>query len=460
MAKPLIQSPRDFPAVETLLQAKELAVALAPLPRPVAATIVKEVVAEQKQSLAKSAKPLSLTDLYATIREQLGRETSAQITRIVNATGIVVHTNLGRAPLSESIFKEIRQTVVGAGNVEFDLRTGKRGSRGIACERYLAELSGAEAGAVVNNNAAALFIILNTLAARKKVLISRGELVQIGGGFRIPDILRRSGAKLAEVGTTNITSLADYEGGVDDQTGLILKVHKSNFVQAGFTEEVALKPLVALGKKHSIPVVNDLGSGVFISTRKTLGYHEPTVQESVRAGADLTCFSGDKLLGGMQAGLIAGRRDLVDKIKKNPIFRTVRVDKVVFSVLEKLLAIYLDGTHGERIKLWQLLERPIAELRQMAAEILKKAGSPDGVAVVKTDAYVGGGSMPEQAIPSIGLEFDPKHKATRLMTLFRRAGTPIIGRIEDDRFILDLKAVDPPDLPHLARTIKKHLKKD
>jgi L-seryl-tRNA(Ser) seleniumtransferase len=458
MAQQMIKRPRDFPAVETLLQSKEMAAALNSVPRPIAASIVKDVVAEQKRKLSKSSMPLTLNQLHGIIRERLGHEASARITRIINATGIVVHTNLGRAPLSESIFKDIQQTVVGAGNVEFDLRTGKRGSRGIACERYLASLSGAEAGTVVNNNAAALFIILNTLAARRKVLISRGELVQIGGGFRIPDILRRSGAKLAEVGTTNITSLADYESGIDDKTGLVLKVHKSNFVQAGFTEEVALKPLVALGKKHSIPVVNDLGSGVFVSTRKTLGYHEPTVQESVRAGADLTCFSGDKLLGGMQAGLIAGRRELVDRIKKNPIFRTVRVDKVVFSILEKLLASYLNGTHMQDIKLWQLLERPLSELRQMASKVLKLAGDPDGVKIVKTPAYVGGGSMPEQAIPSVGLEFDPSHKATRMMTLFRRGPTPIIGRIEDECFILDMKAIDPADLSRIARATKKALK--
>ncbi len=402
MARREIRTLRDFPAVETLLRSPELAEAVALVPRPIAADVVRKAVAEQKKRLRDSAEPLTYASLLSNIEKALQAEASANISRVINATGIVVHTNLGRAPLADAIFKDISRTVAGYGNVEFDLRTGKRGSRGGACERYLARLSGAEAGTVVNNNAAALFLILNTLAGRKKVVISRGELVQIGGGFRIPDILRRSGARLSEVGTTNITVPADYERGIEEKTGLILKVHKSNFVQAGFTDEVDLKSLVALGRRNSIPVVNDLGSGAFVSTRKTLGYHEPTVQDSVRAGADLTCFSGDKLLGGMQSGLIVGRRELIEKIKRNPIFRTVRVDKVVFSVIERLLAAYLNGTHHEEIGLWRILGRPQRELRQMGTAVLKLAGEPPGVSLARTSAFVGGGAMPEQALGSVG----------------------------------------------------------
>lgn len=458
MAGKLIQTRRDFPAVETLLQARELATAMVDVPRPLAAAIVKEVVADLKKKFGGDSKPLTLTSLIARIRNRLEEEGAARTMRVINATGVVVHTNLGRAPLSDTIFRDIQSTVVGYGNVEFDLATGKRGGRGVACERYLATLSGAEAGTVVNNNAAALFLILNTLANRKKVLISRGELVQIGGGFRIPDILRRAGAKLAEVGTTNITTLADYENGMDEQTALILKVHKSNFVQAGFTDEVDLKPLVALGKKHSIPVINDLGSGVLVPTGKTLGYREPTVQDSVRAGAALTCFSGDKLLGGVQSGLIVGQRNLIAKIKKNPIFRTVRVDKIVFSVLERLLIAYLNGTYQEDVKLWQIFSRPVTELRRLARSILDTAGKPPGVTIEKTSAYVGGGAMPERALASIGLVFAQVHRATRLIKVFRKGRPPIIGRVDDDRFILDMKAIDAFDVPILARAIKKSLK--
>jgi L-seryl-tRNA(Ser) seleniumtransferase len=457
MVDKIIRTLRDFPAVEILLQSEELAHDLSTIPRPIASEIVKEVVADLKQQLSVTSEPTTQDSLLDAIRERIRDEAAARITRVINATGIVVHTNLGRAPLSPRIFEEIQKAAVGYGNVEFDLTSGKRGGRGIACERYLAALSGAEAGAVVNNNAAAIFLILNTMANRKKVIISRGELVQIGGGFRIPDILSRSGARLCEVGTTNITTLADYEQAIDDRTALILKVHQSNFVQAGFTQGVDLKALVALGQKYGLPVVNDLGSGVFVSTREILGYYEPTVQESVRAGAALTCFSGDKLLGGVQAGLIVGQREFIQKTKKNPIFRTVRVDKLVFAVLERLLASYLNGTHQEEIKLWQVLNRPEQDLRQMAEAIVAQGGNPEGLSIEKTAAYVGGGALPEQSLPSIGLVFAPSRNANQMMTMFRKFTPPIIGRIDNDRFILDLKAVDSDDLPVLVAAVSRAL---
>jgi L-seryl-tRNA(Ser) seleniumtransferase len=456
MAGKIIERLRDFPAVEQLVQSPALADAVSALPRPVAVDVIREVIAEQKKRFRKEKDGIATSALDRALIAALHAR-AAGITRVINATGIIVHTNLGRAPLSPTLFDQIKNTVTGYGNIEFDLRTGKRGGRGAACEDYLVTLSGAEAGTVVNNNAAALFVILNTLANRKKVVISRGELVQIGGGFRIPDILIRSGARLSEVGTTNITSLSDYESALDDRTGLILKVHKSNFVQAGFTDEVDLKPLVALGRKHGIPVVNDLGSGVFSDTRSVLGYHEPTVQESVRAGAEITCFSGDKMLGGMQSGLIVGRKDLIAKIKKNPIFRTVRADKVVFSILEKLLTSYLNGTEQADIKLWQLLARPLGDLKRMAEGILEKAGRPTGVSIEPASAYVGGGAMPEQAIKSIALAFSAEQKPERLMKAFRDGSPPVIGRVEQDRFLLDLKAVDETDIDILARAVKKQL---
>jgi len=458
MAGELIKTRRGFPAVETLLQASELKNALDLLPRPVAAAVIREVVAALKKDL-DTTKGIPRKRLFAEITRRLHLEAAKGSTRVINATGVVVHTNLGRSPLSETLLEDFQTSLAGYGNVEFDLTNGRRGGRGAACEDYLARLTGAEAGTVVNNNAAALLLILNTLANRKKVLISRGELVQIGGGFRIPDILRRAGARLSEVGTTNVTSLADYESAIDDRIGLILKVHKSNFIQAGFTDEVDLKPLVALGRKHSIPVVNDLGSGVLIPTGRVLGYREPTVQESVRDGADLTCFSGDKLLGGMQSGLIVGRRDLITRIKKNPLFRTVRVDKVVFFVLERLLTTYLNGTHLEQIKLWQMLGRSTKELEKMATAVLREAGSPNGVTVEKTKAQVGGGAMPEQDLASIGLVFDQSNSARQLMKKLRQGQPPVIGRIDDDRLILDLKAVDPSETSMLARAIKKILKR-
>jgi L-seryl-tRNA(Ser) seleniumtransferase len=454
MAGDKIEKLRDFPSVEELLQSDQLRKALELVPRPLAAEVVKESVAIAKTRFSQSRRPLSLASLFDDICTALGGLHRLHIRRVVNAAGIVVHTNLGRAPLSDELFDAIRRTVVGYGNIEFDLQSGSRGKRGVACERYLATLSGAESATVVNNCAAALFVILNTLANRRKVVISRGELVQIGGGFRIPDILKRSGARLAEVGTTNITTIDDYQAGVVNGAALILKVHKSNFVQGGFTQEVPLKQVVALGQAHDIPVINDLGSGVFIPTKDLLGYAEPTVQQSVRSGADLTCFSGDKLLGGMQAGLIVGQERFVAKIKKNPIFRTIRVDKVVYSVLERLFEIYLNGTHATDIKLWSILSTPVKTLEERAVFVLERAGNPSSVTARQTKAFVGGGALPESAIPSIGLIFSKDLKPNPLIKMFRDLDPPIIGRIEDDSFVLDLKAVETDDLAYLGTSIR------
>ncbi len=454
MAKEVITQPRDFPSVEELLQDDRLAATIALVPRPAAAQIVKDVIAQCKKRLIERKTPLKFADFLAQIVTALTVMKRTEISRVINATGIVVHTNLGRAPLSAAMFESVKSVLSGYSNVEFDVATGARGSRGAACERYLALLAEAESGTVVNNCAAALFVILNTLANHKTVLISRGELVQIGGGFRIPDILKRAGARLSEVGTTNITTLADYENAIDERTALILKVHKSNFVQAGFTEEVSLRDLVALGRKHKLPVINDLGSGVFVQTKPILGYAEPTVQQSVRAGADLTCFSGDKMLGGMQAGLIVGRAELIAKVKKNPLFRTVRVDKVVFAMLERLLTSYLNGTSQDDVALWRTLAVPVSDLYRHAKEIIKRLGNPEGLSVEATKAFIGGGALPESDIPSVAIVFGPSHNAEQLMAKFRALAVPIIGRIEEDRFMLDLKAVDTADLPIIEYAIR------
>ncbi|MBU8934409.1 MAG: L-seryl-tRNA(Sec) selenium transferase [candidate division Zixibacteria bacterium] len=452
----MIEKPRDFPAVEELLQHEELAEAVLLIPRPAAAEIIKATIANAKAQLTKTHKPITLERLNNDIRKALLKAKRQEITRVINATGIVVHTNLGRAPLPAALFEAVKERVTGYGNIEFDLNTGGRGSRGLACEKYLVLLTGAEAGTVVNNCAAALFLILNTLANRKQVLLSRGEMVQIGGGFRIPDILKKSGGKLCEVGTTNITTIKDYEDNIETgRSGLILKVHKSNFVQSGFTEEANLKELVTLGRKYGWPVVNDLGSGVFIDTRDILGYEEPTVGHSVRAGVDLTSFSGDKLLGGVQAGLIVGSSEYIKKIKRNPLFRTMRVDKVVFSIVEHLLSVYLSGDFQTDIHLWQILSIAESDLYQRGQKILSDLGHPSGLSVEATKAFVGGGSMPEADIPSVGIVFSTAYSATRLMRQFRNRSLPIIGRIENDQLILDLKAISENDLSILTTAIKE-----
>lgn len=457
MAEDLITQPRDIPAVEELLQDPSLADAIALLPRPVAAQAIRGLLDSLRRQLHEDKRPIPRADLRVTIGAALRQLKRREITRVINATGILVHTNLGRAPLADSLFEATRNILTGYSNLEFDLSTGQRGSRGVACDSYLAMLAEAEAATVVNNCAAALFLILNTLANRKTVVISRGELVQIGGGFRIPEILKRAGARLKEVGTTNVTTLADFEDALDDSTALILKVHKSNFVQAGFTEEVPLKSLVELGKRRGLPVINDLGSGVFLDTGKLIGYTEPTVQQSVRTGAALTCFSGDKLLGGVQAGLVVGQNELIRKLRKNPLYRTVRVDKVVFAMLERMLTIYLNGTAPADISLWSGIGIPESERYEQAKKLVAELGNPRGVSVEATRALVGGGSLPEQDIPSVGVIFGEGHRANELLTQFREQTPPIIGRVENDRFILDLAAVEGADLTILAAAIKRIL---
>ncbi len=452
MKKEIISQPRDIPAVEIIASDDSLIRESDNIPRPLLVEIIREQVVRCKKELTKGETTYS--KFIEGIISELRNIKRLKIGRVINGTGILVHTNLGRAPLSTELFDKIKGQITGYGNVEFETATGKRGKRGVLAEKYLALLAEAEAGTVLNNNAAALFIILNTFANRRKVVISRGELVQIGGGFRIPDIIRRSGAKLLEIGTTNITTLDDYRTAIEEEPAMILKVHQSNFSQSGFTDSVDIKALVELGKEHGIPVVNDLGSGVFVDTTEFIGVHEPTVQESVGQGAALTCFSGDKLLGGMQAGLIVGNAEMIGKIKKNPIFRALRVDKVVFSSLENLLGMYLDGTWKENIKLWQLASRKEADLYKWGHELLNKIGAGEKLTVQATRGRMGGGSLPEIPLPSIALVFHSGISPQKLSAEFRKYDPPIVGRIDEDSFMIDLKAIDREDGEILVNAVK------
>ncbi len=458
MASKEIKTLRDFPAVEELLQTQELSGTVNGMPRPLAAEIIRNVIGGFKSQLKYRRKSIKHSILIDAIGLALSQWRDKEIRRVINATGIIVHTNLGRAPLGRELIEEISDCISGYNNLEFDLSTGKRGDRGEACEKYLALLTGAESATIVNNCAAALFIILNTFAIRRKVLLSRGELVQIGGGFRIPDILKRSGAKLEEVGTTNITNLKDYAESVEPGTSMILKVHKSNFVQAGFTKEVPLSGLVPLARKNKLILVHDLGSGALISAKKTIGFDEPTPMQSIRDGADIVCFSGDKLLGGVQAGLIAGKKELIEKIKQNPLFRTVRVDKFVITALEKIFKSYLAGKHETDIKLWQLLTISEGDLYKRARSICLSLGNPELISVEATKSFIGGGGLPESALESVGLIFSKEYHAGQMLTLFRKCDPPIIGRIENDRLILDLKAITIAELKVLENSIKQVLK--
>lgn len=459
MAQKEIKSTRDIPAVEELLQSPELSSHLNGMPRKLAVELIRETIGRFKSELKSREKPLERASLLNSIAWSIQSWRQKEVRRVINATGIIVHTNLGRSPLGKELIDGIAESISGYSNLELDLSSGKRGNRGEACEKYLSLLTGAECAAIVNNCAAALFLILNTFAQKKKVLLSRGELVQIGGGFRIPDILKRSGAKLEEVGTTNITNLKDYSEAIDKSTALILKVHKSNFVQSGFTKEVDLTRLAALSKKNGLILLHDLGSGAVLPSKKFLGYEEPTPLQSIRAGADLVCFSGDKMLGGVQSGLFAGRRELIETIKRNPLFRAVRVDKIVITTLEKIFKYFLEGRQQTDVKLWKLLSVPEGELYKRARQICKNLGSPEYISVEATKSYIGGGGLPESRLPSVGLIFTKEINAEKLLAAFRNCELPIIGRIENDSLILDLKAIDEIELKTLENSVRHVLQK-
>jgi len=383
--------------------------------------------------------------------------------RVINATGVVVHTNLGRSLLPESVARHVAEISSRYSNLEFDLQKGARGSRYSCVEDILCEISGAEAAMVVNNNAGAVFLSLETLARGKEVIVSRGELVEIGGSFRIPDVMARSGAKLVEIGTTNRTHLPDYEGAIRDETALLLKVHTSNYSMVGFTAEVPLKDLVALGAKYHLPVMKDLGSGNFIDLSKYGLINEPTVQETVATGADVVTFSGDKMLGGPQAGIIVGRKDALERIKKNPINRALRIDKMTLAALEATLHLYRDESKAvSAIPTLRMLTMPpnvIASRAKRLLNRLRKLG--DGrleAVIINASSRVGGGALPLQELPTRCVSVMIKGlSANRIDRIMREATPPIIGRIENDVFVMDMRTVEDEEIATIASTLKKIL---
>lgn len=377
---------------------------------------------------------------------------------VINGTGIVLHTNLGRAVLAAEAAEAMTQAARHYTNLEFELDSGTRGSRHALVEGIICHLTGAEAAMVVNNNAAAVLLALRALAAGKDVIVSRGELVEIGGSFRVPDIMAESGARLVEVGTTNRTRLADYEQAITDETALLLKVHRSNFRIVGFTESVSAAELAALGQRRGIPVYEDLGSGVLFDLRPFGIGNEPTVQDSLQAGVALVSFSGDKLLGGPQAGILAGRRDLIQRLKRHPLARALRCDKFTLAALEATLRLYLDPEQAKaRIPtLRMLLATPseiAARARRYVAEIARYY--PGNVELFDDHSEAGGGSLPGVTLPTVVVAFGPHPDwpAHRLERRFRLGDPPVVGRVKDDRFLLDFRTIRDEDLPALvART--------
>ncbi|MGP8252864.1 MAG: L-seryl-tRNA(Sec) selenium transferase [Terracidiphilus sp.] len=384
------------------------------------------------------------------LERRLQQSLSYSLRSVINATGVILHTNLGRAPLSQEALRHVAEVSQGYSNVEFDLSTGERGKRDAHVSRLFAKLlNTAErevSTMVVNNNAAAVLLALNSLADGGEVIVSRGELVEIGGLFRIPDVMAKSGAILREVGTTNRTRIADYESAITDRTKLLLRVHRSNFQIVGFTEQPALEELVTLGRKHNVAVMEDLGSGELFDLRQVGVHGEPMIADSLRAGVDVVTYSGDKLLGGPQAGLISGDREFVAKIRSNPLFRALRVDKMFYAALEATLLAYLRGDYDSipALRMLRVTEEELQHRGEHIARHLRISSPQLEIEVVESRAVLGGGAAPGATLPSRALRVrSGKLSSGEMLGRLRQGETPIIARVEDERVLLDLRTVEP-----------------
>ncbi len=399
----------------------------------------------------------SVEALSVLVRERIEAFRRPSLRRVVNATGIILHTNLGRAPLCEEALKSLVEVGRSYSNLEYDLETGKRGLRYDHVKDILCRLTGAEDALVVNNNAAAVLLLLNTLSEGKETIVSRGELIEIGGEFRIPEVMKRSGSVLREVGTTNRTRLRDYEEAINEKTGLILKVHTSNFKIVGFTEEADIPSLVKLGRDKGLPVMNDLGSGCFLELDRYGLKREPTVRDALETGVDVVTFSGDKLLGGPQAGIILGRERILKAVKKNPLNRALRIDKLTLAALQGTLNQYLaEGAALSGIRSLKSLTESLSQVEKRAKKLLAplRKSAPEGFlySLKKGCSMAGGGSLPLQEIPTVLISVrSARMSANEMEERLRRLDVPIVARIADDELLLDLRTVDEMDFPDIKK---------
>jgi len=452
-------SPRGLPSVDQLVRRLGDRAELAEVPRARLTALAREALdVERRRVLAERAAPVDAEGLAARIVSRVGREGLFSLRAVINATGVVLHTNLGRALLSRQALDRLEAVASTYSNLELDLATKERGSRYGHVEALLRRLTGAEDALVVNNNAAAVLLALETLAHGKEVVVSRGELIEIGGEFRIPDIMLRSGAVLREVGTTNRTHLRDYAQAIGANTGLLLKVHTSNYRVVGFTADVSSRELAELGREHGIPVMNDLGSGSLVDLRPWGFPYEPTVPEAVAAGVDLVSFSGDKLLGGPQAGIIVGRREVVGRLKKNPWNRALRIDKFTIAGLEATLCAYEAGTALRTIPTLAMLTEPLRSVRRRASGLLRRLGADArarlGARLADGRSQVGGGALPTVELPTAGILIGATPEAARRLDSLLRAGDPpVVARLVNDCLYLDCRTVLPDQSSILGRRL-------
>jgi L-seryl-tRNA(Ser) seleniumtransferase len=448
---------RKLPGVDHLLELTAEDVFFKDIPPAVVVNSIRNVIDNKRQGILNDDPSIdndSLADphLIDAVKHAAKNAMTPNLKNTINATGVVVHTNLGRSLLATEVVENLITIASRYSNLEYDLSIGKRGSRYSCVEDLICEISGAEAAMVVNNNAGAVLLCLETLARDKEVVVSRGELVEIGGSFRVPDVMAKSGGILREVGTTNRTHLRDYENAIAPNTGLLLKVHTSNYSVVGFTAEVSLPELVDLGAAHQLPVMEDLGSGTFIDFSKYGLLKEPTVQESVTAGADVITFSGDKLLGGPQSGIIVGKKEVIDRIKKNPITRALRIDKLTLAALESTLRLYRDVDKAARIiPTLRMILLPLDEIQKRAqqlADALKKSSDARlHIQLIERSSKTGGGALPLMELPSlcVGIQIEGI-SPNALEKTMRSNDPPIIGRIEDDLFVMDPRTIQKDEL--------------
>ena len=441
---------RALPSVDRLAGDPRVQALIDSYSREPVLALVRETLAESREAIGEGSSAPGFDDLAAAIEQRAEALWRPWPSPLINATGVVLHTNLGRAPLSAEAIEAAQRTAAGYSDLELDLDTGHRGSRQKHVSDLLCRLTGAEAALVVNNNASAVLLGLAALAAGKEVIVSRAEAVEIGGGFRIPDVLRQSGAALVEVGTTNRTYVRDFEAAITENTGAILSVHASNFRVVGFTHAPSLRELSELGARSGIPVLHDLGSGCLLDSARFGLAHEPMPQESVDAGASLAFFSGDKLLGGPQAGIVAGKRNLVAGVSRHPLARAVRIDKVSIAALTATLLHYLRDEASAKIPIWEMIARSPGSLAERAEAWRSAIGGP--TSVVPGQSTVGGGSLPGETMATSLLSIDASTMpggASSLAAKLRRCSPPIIGRIEDERVLLDPRTTPP----HLDETL-------
>lgn len=439
-------SARDLPSVDSLLRDPRLE----GLPHELVVDAARDVLDEARHALVNGGWGFGPDDLPRLVQERVEAATTAPLRPVLNASGVVIHTNLGRAPLSGAALDATRRAATGYSNLEYDLEAGERGSRHNLVSDLLRRLTGAEDALVTNNNAAAMLLILSALAQGKEAIISRGQLVEIGGGFRIPDVMRQSGVALVEVGTTNRTYASDFESAITDQTALVLRVHPSNFLQVGFVHQPTLAELVEVATRHGLPTVDDLGSGSLLDTSRFGLAREPMVQSSVGAGATLIAFSGDKLLGGPQAGIIVGRSAEIARLRRHPLMRAIRPDKLTLAALGATLVHYIRGEAESEVPVWRMISTTAESLHRRAERL---AADVSGSAV-ETRSAVGGGSLPGQTQPSWALALHAESPDT-LSAALRRTSPPVVCRIEDDRVLLDLRTILPEQDTLLAASIKQ-----